>query len=313
MRILVTGASGFLGKCVIHHLGQRAGEVITAGRTQSAGTGAHRVIQRPDDTAEIDRLVREIAPDVIIHLAGATTAPSITDLYRANTVFAANLLQATASLSAPRSILLVGSAAEYGPIPSIDMPVKEDFPCRPNTSYGITKLAQTLHGLAAAANGLPVKVARVFNPIGPGMSASLALGSFAGQIARFGSKGGVLHTGNLNVVRDFIDVYEAARVLVEIAFRKEIDGEIVNVCTGIGRSLLDVTNTLISISGVPVELAYEADRTGNSNVSRFVGDPSKLAAYGISIAAPDLNRILRDILARARADASNDDRSISAI
>lgn len=307
MRVLVTGGRGFIGQAVVSQLRDLGEEVITVGRASSVRShlhtqsDGHRLFNRSDDPVELSHLLSSVAPDSIIHLAGAASASSLGELYQVNAIFAATLLQAASTLPKPPMVLLVGSAAEYGPVPDPDLPVSEDFPCRPNNPYGITKLAQTFHGLAAAQMGLPVAIARVFNPIGPSMSTSLALGSFVSQIAQFGPSGGVLRTGNLDAVRDFIDVREAARLLIEIAVRRQAIGQIFNICTGIGSSLLDVTRQLIACSGQTVELEYDVARRGNSTVSRFVGSPTKLLDMGLLPAHPDFHALLPEMLTFARS------------
>ncbi|MBP0593884.1 NAD-dependent epimerase/dehydratase family protein [Paraburkholderia sp. LEh10] len=311
MRALVTGASGFVGNRIVEQLAQRGVEVVSVSRYERAAGATpvsdHRVLARPEALAEVEALVTDVAPQCIIHLAGSASAPSIADLYRVNTIFAANILRAAAAVAPQPHVLLVGSAAEYGPVPDVDLPVTEAFACRPNTAYGITKLAQTLHGLTAAAAGSPVTIARVFNPIGPGMSTSLALGSFAEQIAHLPSSGGTLRTGDLDVERDFVDVREASRLLVELALNPVAQGEIVNICTGVGSRLLDITQRLIACSGKPVQLHYESSRTGNSNVRRFVGSPAKLKSLGLSVACPDFDELLPAMLSRAQSGAVNCD------
>jgi nucleoside-diphosphate-sugar epimerase len=302
MRVLITGASGFIGRCLVAQLEQRGIETVTVGRRARPPANSqdqphnHHVLSRPEDLEQVSELLRAVEPQAVIHLAGTAAAPSLADLYHVNTIFGANLLQAAMSLAVAPKILLIGSAAEYGPVPDADLPVREIFTCRPNTPYGVTKLAQTLHGLAAAANGLPVTIARVFNPIGPGMSTSLALGSFADQISRFGSEGGTLFTGDLKVERDFIDVEEASRLLIELALNVDATGDIVNICTGIGHSLLDLTQRLIAASGLRVQLQYETSRIGNSNVRRFVGHPGKLEALGLSVTPPNMDSLLPAML-----------------
>ncbi|MFM0597982.1 NAD-dependent epimerase/dehydratase family protein [Paraburkholderia dilworthii] len=302
MRVLITGASGFIGKNLVAQLEQRGVETTTVSRRARASAASltdghtHRILVCPDNLDQVRDLLHNVAPQVVIHLAGSASAPSLADLYQVNTIFGANLLQAAAELPAAPKVLLIGSAAEYGPVPDAELPVRESFHCRPNTPYGVTKLAQTLHGLAAAGNGLPVTVARIFNPIGAGMSTSLALGSFADQISRFGSEGGTLFTGNLEVERDFIDVGEASRLLVELALNVEATGNIVNICTGVGYSLLDLTQRLIAASGLQVQLQYERARVGNSNVRRFVGHPGKLESLGLSVNPPNMDSLLPAML-----------------
>lgn len=314
MRVLVTGASGFLGRAVLQTLHGRGLEIFAVSRQSRPSVAAERcvVLSRPDEASAVRESMRAIEPQLVIHLAGISSFASYSDLYRANVVFAANLLDASMAMASAPRVLLVGSAAEYGPVPEAHLPVREDFSCRPNTAYGISKLAQTNHALAAAMGGLPVAVARLFNPIGAGMPMTLALGNFADQIARMGAQGGVLTTGDLDVIRDFIDVDVAAAALVEVALKHRGDGEIVNVCTGQGQSLLHLTQRLIDLSGVPVSLQQDGSRRGNSNVRSFVGDPARLRALGFSFPPPDTDTLLRKILQRARqqagADTSGDDR-----
>jgi len=307
MRVLVTGASGFVGRAVLDELQALGLEAIAVSRTARpvvAGE-ARRLLADPSEAAEVRDLLLSVEPQIVLHLAGVSTAPSYSDLYEANVVFAANLLDAALAMPCMPRVLLAGSAAEYGPVPAALQPVREDVACRPNTAYGASKLAQTSHAFVAASRGLPVVVARLFNPIGPGMPKSLALGSFGHQIARMGKSGGVLATGDLDVVRDFMDIRIAAKLLVGLSLASEASGEVVNVCTGDGRRLLDLTQRLIAVSGVPVELQHDESRRGNSDVSAFVGDPSKLKALGLQPELSDMDSLLEAILRSAREEISS--------
>jgi nucleoside-diphosphate-sugar epimerase len=304
MRVLVTGASGFVGRAVLNELRKRGLEAVAVSRTVLPGvTGeAARLLSDPSDAAELRDLLLSVEPQIVLHLAGVATAPTYSDLYEANVVFAANLLDAALAVPRKPRVLLAGSAAEYGPVAAALQPVREDVACRPNTAYGASKLAQTSHAFVAASRGLPVVVARLFNPIGPGMPKSLALGSFAHQIARMGKSGGVLATGDLDVVRDFMDIRTAAKLLVDLSLTTEASAEVVNICTGEGLRLLDLTQRLIAVSGVPVELRHDESRRGNSDVRAFVGDPSKLKALGLQPEASHMDSILEAILRSAREE-----------
>lgn len=305
MRVLVTGASGFVGRAVLDELGHRGLEAIAVSRTARPALGAGaRVLADPGDATQVRLLLRSVNPQIVLHLAGISTASTYSDLYEANVVFAANLMDAALALQNKPRVLLAGSAAEYGPVAAVSQPVREDEVCRPNTAYGASKLAQTSHAFVAASRGLPVVVARLFNPIGPGMPKSLALGSFADQIARMGKRGGVLKTGDLDVVRDFIDIRIAAKLLVDLSLVNEASAEVVNICTGDGQSLLELTRNLIAVSGLAVELQHDESRRGNSDVRVFVGDPSRLKSLGLRFEPSDMNAVLANILRRAREEIS---------
>ncbi len=306
MRVLVTGASGFIGRSVLKELQTRGLETISVSRTLREPVAGERqcVLSAPSAAIEVRDLLFSASPDVVMHLAGISSAPSYSELYGANVVFAANLLDAALAMPNKPRVLVAGSAAEYGPVPAAHLPVREDFTCRPNTAYGASKLAQTSHALIAASRGLPVVVARLFNPIGAGMPKSLALGSFAHQIAQMGTRGGILETGDLDAIRDFMDVHVAAKLLVELALMPNSAGsaEVVNICTGEGQRLLDLTQRLIGLAGVPVELKHDVARRGNSEVKAFVGDPSRLASLGLAYASSDFDAVLEAILKSARAE-----------
>jgi len=303
MRVLVTGASGFIGQAVLKELDTRSHETIAVSRSTRPAIGREscRVLAEPSDASQVRSLIELVEPDVVMHLAGVSSAKSYTELYQVNVVFAANLLDALLAMPRKPRMVLAGSAAEYGPVEETLLPVREDCPCRPNTPYGASKLAQTSHAGIAMVRGLPVTVARLFNPIGGGMPTSLALGSFAHQIALMGPKGGILTTGNLDAVRDFSDVADTAKALVDLSQSDAAIGEIVNVCTGKGLRLLDLTQRLIQISGVEVKLRSDESRRGNSDVNVFVGDPSKLRALGSGLAALNVDEVLEQILSSARA------------
>lgn len=303
MRVLVTGASGFVGRAVVAELAARGMEVLVLSRARSVvAAEAQRLISNPGDAAEVRDVLHSTQPDIVLHLAGISTAPSYSELYEANVVFAANLMDAALAMSRKPRVLLAGSAAEYGPVSVELQPVREDVVCRPNTAYGVSKLAQTSHAFVAASRGLPVVVARLFNPIGPGMPKSLALGSFANQIARMDARGGVLATGNIDVIRDFMDIRVAARLLVGLSLASDVSGEVVNICTGSGTRLLDLTQRLIAVSGVPVELQHDESRRGNSDVVAFVGDPSRMKALHLHPEPLEIDSILEAILRAARED-----------
>jgi len=302
MRVLVTGASGFVGRAVIAVLNSRGFDAIGVSRIERSdpGRAAMRVLSDPGNVAEVRELLSHAQPQIIMHLAGVTSASSNRALYDANVVFAANLMDAALTMTHRPRVLLAGSAAEYGPVPTELLPVREDFACRPNTPYGASKLAQTNHAFIAAERGLSLVIARLFNPIGPGMPKSLALGNFAHQIAQMDARGDVLTTGDLDVVRDFMDVRIAAELLVELALKGTSHLEVVNVCTGSGRRLLDLTSRLVEISGVPVRLQRDDARRGNSNVRAFVGDPSRLKSMGLDPDGSDMDAVLKAILQDAR-------------
>jgi nucleoside-diphosphate-sugar epimerase len=298
VRALVTGAGGFLGRHVVARLGELGHEVFTLGRGRPAGVPAERALPLPDpgDAAAIEAALREAEPELVFHLAGTASSASLEGAYRVNVLFGAHLVRAARQLPAPPRILLAGSAAEYGPMAENALPVIEDAACRPVSIYGITKLAQTLHGLAAAAEQ-PVVMARLFNIVGGGMPPHLALGAFAAQIRAMPTEGGILHTGPLARERDFVEAAPTAAALVDLLRDPRAAGRVVNVCSGRPTSLAALTTALVAAAGRPVRVQENAGRAGNSDMIRHWGSADRLESMGYRLAAPDPEHVARALLA----------------
>jgi nucleoside-diphosphate-sugar epimerase len=299
LRALVTGASGFLGRHVLAELAARGVEAIALGRSLPVNFEPRHFINLSDvgDARAIREAVKRTRPDAILHLAGTPRASGADELYRVNVLFGIHLLEAAHVLAQPPTVLLVGSAAEYGPVSAVTLPVTEDSACWPNTPYGITKLAQSLHGLAVSQTGVPVVIGRLFNPVGAGMPNYLALGSFAEQIIKMGSAGGVLVTGDIDVERDFIAASEAARVLVDLVFSTAASGHVINVCSGRPMRLRVLTEHLIRISGLPIQLQTAPGRRGITDMISQFGSPDRLRGLGITPPTLDLDRVSAELLA----------------
>ncbi len=296
MRVLVTGASGFVGRAVLRELDGRGIEALALARRAFQAPGKTEVIEvpTPSSLSTLLDVLETTRPDCIIHLAGLAGSVSLSEMYEVNVVYAAHILAAAAKHHRPR-IVISGSAAEYGRVADDAGRVAEHWPCRPESAYGVSKLAQTLHATSACAPGLNVTVARLFNPVGEGMPERLALGAFARRI-RDAANGGILETGALDVVRDFIDVRDAASILVDLAGRAEFGGEIINVCSGVGLTLGDLTQRLVELSGKQLTLKQDFQRSGNSSSRIFVGDPTRLELAGMKPRPVDVDGVLGRIM-----------------
>ncbi len=180
---LVTGATGFLGATALRAVQKLAGvEAVGLGRRPPAASSSRFVLADLEDSGAIVAAIVAVRPDVVIHAAGRTPPAGAEALYRANTLGTACLIEALRHAGRPVRLVVVGSAAELGPVAVEDLPVAEDHRPRPADAYGMSK---HLAACAALACGPPIEsiVARVFNPIGPGLPVSQALGRFAAEVA----------------------------------------------------------------------------------------------------------------------------------
>lgn len=291
-RALITGANGFLGRHVTERLKAEGWAVSRAVRSAPAG-------EAPDGTlvlgtalwteASMAKALEEANPDTVFHLAGNPWARPVSALYETNLLLAARLLDAVAARSRPPAVVLIGSAAEYGFVAEDRQPVREDAVCVPQNHHAIAKHAQTQLGLAWAQAGVPVLVARLFNPVGANMPAGLALPSFAAQIV-----GGAreLRVGDLDVARDFIDVAEAARLIVALASDSRNFGRVVNICSGTATVLRSLVDRMVKLANRPIDIATDPARMRAGEMRTLRGDTGRLLAAGLTPAAPDFGKLL---------------------
>ena len=107
--LLVTGATGLIGRELMASLPQGSWQVHTASRSVSVG---HHCcdLSRPD---EAFALVDEVRPAAVVHLAGGTS-PSRHALYESNVLATVNLMNAVGRMPSPSYFIVACSAAEYG-------------------------------------------------------------------------------------------------------------------------------------------------------------------------------------------------------
>ena len=280
MKALVSGANGFCGRHLCQFLAKQGVGVSSIGLR--AGEKNHFLIQSINDVPGMMEVFRKVKPDFVFHLAGIVEAEDPTLIYQVNIHYALNLLRGLmlAGLGTI-PILLVGSAAEYGWVDQKDLPIREDHRCQPLDHYGISKLAQTLIGKAAARTGHSVVVARPGNIVGPGMGGHLVLAHVAKQVASIMQRKQepILKVGNLETARDFIDVSDVVRIYWELVQNPLAYGEIVNVCTGNPVAVGSMVERLIAISGTHIDIVSRPENFKKWDLPVYSGSTDKLKTF----------------------------------
>lgn len=253
-KILVTGATGFIGANLARYLVSNQQEIHIIIRETSDLWRIKDIISYAatynldlEDREKTRKIIKLIKPDVVFHLAnlglyaGVNSSPR--RLIDVNFLGTTNLLEACANLNL-QCFVNTGSSAEYGPKESIM--VEKDY-CQPTTFYGLSKLTATLYStVAAKTTKLPIICLRIFSPYGPFDSSTRLIP----YVITRALKDRELLLANPRSVRDFIFVDDVVSAYLQtINNAKKNRGEIFNVGSGIQTSVADIVNQIIKIIG----------------------------------------------------------------
>lgn len=286
MKVLVTGANGFVGSYLTARLGELGHQVIAA-----SGPGGERNIWASHyvdldlrERASIEAAV-ETDPDAVVHLAGqASVSASHRDpegTWQVNalgTTMLALALEARSRHTWGETTLLVVSSAEvYGPGPA--RPRFETDPVNPVSPYAASKAGAEANVLEVAQRGiLGVIVARPFPHTGPGQPARFVVPGFIERIraaARAGAP--VVTTGNLEPVRDILDVRDVVEAYVAL-LQRGTPGQVYNVASGTGVRLEDLFYRIAKQIGGHVEPVRDPSLARTVDIPHLVGSAEKLRA-----------------------------------
>jgi NDP-hexose 4-ketoreductase len=307
-KVLVIGASGYLGRHVRDRAAAAGLDVVTAGRSPLPDSRAHCQVDLATATpAALAATLTEHAPDVVVNCAGATSG-DIGALAAANVTGTATLVSALRRTGRSIRLVHLGSAAEYGPSEP-GTAVAESDPARPAGAYGATKLAATRLVELGRATGLDAVVLRVFNPVGPGAPESILPGRLVGELRRAVADGSDVRLGPLDAVRDFVDARDVADAAVAAAVAPSLPAAVINVGSGTGVPVRTLVRELVAISGYdgpviespviesPAAAGDSVAGTGAAGTGRASGgaDRSSSAAPGLSWQQADIGRARRDL------------------
>ncbi len=241
-RVLVTGASGFLGTHLCKRLATAGAEV------QAVSRGAHvadstNVRWWQADTADLDsakKLLNETQPHTVFHLAGLVTArpeidlvlPSVHSLFLSTV----NLLTVAAGLNGCR-VILIASLNE--PPPSAEEPV-------PSSPYSAAKFAASTYGrMFHRLYGTPVVAVRLFMTYGPHQDAQKLVPHVALSLLRGGSP--KLSSGLWQA--DWIYIDDAIEGMISTALAPDIEGSTIDIGSGRLIAVRDLVESIAELVG----------------------------------------------------------------
>ncbi|WP_353427831.1 NAD-dependent epimerase/dehydratase family protein [Polynucleobacter sp. MWH-UH19D] len=253
---LLIGGAGFIGSHLAPLLAQNGRQVQVLGRSEIAQQKIPTIqyIQGDFNNADLlEALVKQ--NNEVVHLAYATVPNTsfndpLLDLNE-NLPPVLRLMQLCAKHQ-KRLVLLSSGGAVYGQSQSV--PIAEDHPTLPISPYGLTKLTIEHYAyLFSVSHGLSYISLRPGNPYGLGQIPFRGQGFIATALALIEQNRAVQVFGSQGTIRDYLEINDLAAGILAAMDHGQV-GQIYNIGSGVGRSNLDVLNTLAPIVA---KLGYE--------------------------------------------------------
>ncbi len=285
MRVLVTGADGFVGRWLVPRLLTEGHDVTAA--VGPGGTTPADWTTAPLELGEAESVRRAVAGgyDAVVHLAAVASGRdarrdpgSAWEINAAGTARVAEVLGGIrAGGSGDPLLLLVSTAEVYGAGAVPPVPRREDDEPAPCSAYAASKLgAEIAAAEVARRTGLRVVIARPYPHTGRGQDGRFVIPAFTKRLltaARTGER--EIRVGNLEPVRDFLHVSDVVDAYARLLVTGR-PGEVYNVASGTGISVGALFERLRALIGCDVRAKVDPELVRPADIAHLVGDATKL-------------------------------------
>lgn len=245
-RILVTGASGFVGKHLIKRLFQNEEiyGIVKSNKAALRGLRLSKIYQADlSNYASVAKIITDANPDRIFHLAAypdkGNNTGHIKAAFDSNVFGTLNLLMASRNINYKRFIF-AGSYKEYG---NKAVPFSEDSSLKPLSGYAASKAAAEQYCNLFQALGKPITMLRFATTYGPGQEQATLIASTI-KSALLNEKI-VITSGNQT--RDFLYIDDAVSALIKSAYSPYAEGEIFNIGSGYEIKVKEIVKEIVKI------------------------------------------------------------------
>ena len=285
MKILITGAGGFVGKHLLKKLIELNYDVVAINRSYNAFLKSLNIPVYEIDILDFDTVfncMKKEQPDVIIHLAAQSNVaiswnePILT--VNSNIEGSLNVYKAFFEVNPKGKFINIGSSDEYGLTAKEGIDLTEDMICRPQNPYSISKhCTETILLQLAKKDKVNVISTRSFNHFGPEQNKGFVVSDFTSQIAQIkkGLMKNTIYVGDLSASRDFLYIDDIVNAYI-VMIKCNLSTGVYNVSSGKAIKIEDILKKLIQIADIDVEIIIDEKKFRPAEVKRFIGNSDKL-------------------------------------
>ncbi len=278
--VLVTGAGGFIGRALVRRLARAGYSTVCTARSpvDHLADAASWVGGDLVDAAFVDRLVGQVRPSVVFHLASRVTGSRSLDVVRTtladNLTASVNVLRAVTDVGCDR-VVLIGSG---------DEPRGDEAPASPYAAakWAVGGYARMFHALY----GTPVAIARPFMVYGPDQpDTSKVVPHVATSLLR--GEAPLLSSGRRRC--DWIYIDDVVEALLAVATVPACVGRVLDVGTGRLHTVQHVVETVSALVGGEVEPVFGgmADRPHETEAKADVAETTRVCGWAPSTTLQD--------------------------
>jgi NAD dependent epimerase/dehydratase len=288
MKILITGAGGFIGSHLTELLVNEGFDIRAFIRYNSKNNWGwlesspvkNNIEIISGDIRDYDSVSNALKDcKAVFHLAALIGIPysyvSPKAYIETNITGTYNILQASKDLGLEQ-VLITSTSETYGTAQYI--PIDENHPMVGQSPYSASKISADQLAISFHRSfDLPVKIVRPFNTYGPRQSARAIIPTIISQIFAGNEK---IAVGNVTPTRDLTFVKDTCRGFLEIFRSPKLYGEITNIGMGQEISVRDLINKICSLTQANISIQTDEMRIRpeNSEVERLFCDNRKLIA-----------------------------------